>query len=161
MRKMGMIACVTGMLAAGALLPVGALAMMCDGCGPDGFGGPPGMSRHDGKHMEFMGKRLGLSDDQKAQIKEIFAAEKTAAEPLRKALDEGRQKLHQIAKTLPFDESAFRAQAAALEPTRLDMMVLRAKTHSQVQAVLTPEQRDKAEKLREMKPRKGKKRPGT
>lgn len=155
-----MIACVTGMLAAGALLPAGAMAMPGDGCGPDGFGGPPGMARHDGKHMEFMGRKLGLSDDQKAQVKQIFAAEKAAAEPLHKALAEGRQKLRQLAKAQPFDEAAFRAQATALEPTRIDMMVLRAKTHSQIQAILTPEQREKAEKLREMVPRKGKKRPG-
>lgn len=117
----------SAMLAATTLLTIQARA-------EDGAGGPPPAGEHKkgpegerpkpGDRLKQMREKLGLSDEQVTKLKAIFEAEAQEIKALRK--DGG-------------------------EPTpekREQMKAIREKTKAEVDAVLTPEQREKAEAMR-------------
>ena len=102
------------------------------------------------KHfLNRMAKELGLTADQKKQIGAILKAEQEQNAPTLKKLAEGRRQLDQAAEAATFDEAAVKALAANQAALMQEMMVSRARTRNQIHALLTPEQRDKAAKLRE------------
>lgn len=101
-----------------------------------------------GERMERMADILGLSAEQNEQVRSIRESEREAAAPLRQQLAENRAKLHAAADAQPFDEAAVRALAAEQAATRTELIVARARMQSRINAVLTFEQRQLAEKLR-------------
>ncbi len=109
-------------------------------------GGGRGMG--PGRHFARMAGELGLTAEQKGQIRTILDAEREKNEPLRKQLAENRDRLRKIAEKEPFDESGVRKLAADLEKTRVELVVSRTRAMNRVHALLTPEQREKARTLR-------------
>ncbi len=107
----------------------------CDGKGPNPY-------------MGKVGQVLGLSEAQQTQIQTILEAERTKAEPLRKQLQDSREQMRKLAQAETFDEAAVRALAAKKAEVNVELMVSRARTQNLVQAVLTPEQRELANKIR-------------
>jgi Spy/CpxP family protein refolding chaperone len=103
------------------------------------------------KHAAFA-KQLGLSSDQQAQIKTIIETTRKANEPLRKAVADNRKKARELAKAAPLDEAALRAAIAGGEAVRTDLAVARIKSQKQINAVLTPEQQEKARQLHKKSP---------
>jgi protein CpxP len=95
--------------------------------------------------------KLGLTDVQQAQVKAVFAANRQVVAPLRKTLVDGRKQLRQLVQATPFDEAAVRALAASQEATRTELIVARARVQNQMQAILTPDQRALAQKLRQQR----------
>lgn len=83
---------------------------------------------------------LGLTDEQKAQIKGIFQNHRTAAAPLVQQLRAQGKQLKTVIETAPVDEAAIRAQAAQVSTVKADLAVLRAHLIQDILGVLTPAQ---------------------
>ena len=163
--KKQLIAAITAAMLGGAGLAAPAIAQ--PGGGPGFFGDPAGMDApggrwgeapQPGKRVEMMARQLGLNETQKSKIKQIINEEQEAAKPLRAKLDESRKQLRPLVEAESFDDAAVRAQIAGDEGTRTELHLIHARAINRISAVLTPEQREKAKKLREGK--KGGKRPG-
>jgi protein CpxP len=101
-----------------------------------------------GPRQERMARVLDLSAEQQAKIEAIRQEEREKTAPLRRAQREFREKLRAAAAADPFDEAAVRALAAGQAATRTELIVARARTQNRILALLTPEQRTLAEKLR-------------
>lgn len=150
-RQLSIIALTAALIGGGTL---SAHAFM----GPDGECGGPraeGKMEH-GKRFGRMARELKLSDAQKEQVQAILKAEQEKNAPLREKLAENRKKLHEAAQAEKFDEAAVKALAATQADLQAQLIVSRARAHSQIHALLTPEQRELAKKLRpQMKGGKG------
>ncbi len=127
-----------------ALLLISAMVVFSQGRPQgQGQGGPPdggGFRRGPGPRDGMMFRDLNLSDEQKAQIKKIMD---TAAAGDRE-LHEKMRALHDSEPapfTAAFDEAAVRAAAEARAKIDVELQVSRARTMSQVAAILTEEQR--------------------
>jgi protein CpxP len=118
------------------------------GRGPDGEFGKRQGAMHQEKFVQRMTKVLKLSDAQQKEVKSLASAERVAAEPLMAQLREKRQQLRKIGESATFDEAAVRSIAAAMGEIRTELMVIRVKTRTQIQALLTPEQREVAKSLK-------------
>ena len=99
------------------------------------------------RHFDRMAEALDLTPEQREQIKAIQAAEREKVEPLRQQMQEGREQLRAVAEQQPFDEAAVRTLAAGQAEIRTEMIVSHARVRNQINALLTPEQREQAEKL--------------
>jgi protein CpxP len=103
---------------------------------------------HRGQRGEMftnrMGERLGLTDDQKAKVKEILEAEKTAVKPLTDELAETRRQLREATAEGRFDEAQVSALAEKQGQALAKLIVEKERVKSSIYAVLTPEQRTKA-----------------
>ena len=110
--------------------------------------------RGGGKQGPFEGRmaaKLNLSSEQQAQIKAIVETERERMAPLREQMREQRDQLQAAMKAQPFDENTLRQLAASQAEARTEMMVHRAQVRNQINAVLTEEQREQADKLRAAK----------
>ncbi len=114
--------------------------------GPRGFMGPGGPGRGPGGPGGIVpGLRgLDLTETQREQVKAAIDSHKTEFEAQAKAMQTARQALHAAVAADTFDEAAIRSKAADVAVVDADGAVLRAKVHSEVWALLTPEQQQKA-----------------
>ena len=101
---------------------------------------------HRGHHFW---KKLGLSDAQKNQVHAVLAEGRTKMQPLVQKLKEGREQLRTIVKSGQFDEEKVRAIAKGQSDIRTELMVEKTRVKSKIWAVLTPEQRARAEQMHE------------
>ena len=109
-----------------------------------------GHGRHGGWMLHGMSKQLGLTDAQQAQIKTIVQAEHAKIQPLMQQLRQNRQ-AQEASLTENFDETKAQAFAASQSQIMSGLMVERLRTKSQIYAVLTPEQRQKALELKQQR----------
>lgn len=105
-----------------------------------------GFGHHSGWMLKHMAKELNLTDAQQTQIKGIMADGKTRTKPLRQQLRQNEQAENANINGT-FNESQARAFAGKQAQIMSDLMVEKQRTRSQVYAVLTPEQRQKAQQL--------------
>jgi Spy/CpxP family protein refolding chaperone len=105
-----------------------------------------GFGRHSGWMLNRMSKELGLSEAQQTQIKSIMADGKTRMKPLIAQLRQNRQ-TESANSNGTFNENQARALATKQAGIMADLMVEKQRTRSQIFAVLTPEQRQKAQQL--------------
>jgi protein CpxP len=118
--------------------------------------GPATYDMRKERHFDRMAEALDLTPEQREQIKAIRAAEQDKVAPLKEQLRKGREQLRVAAEQQPFDEAAVRALAADQAEIRTEMIVSHARVKNQIHALLTPEQREKAEQMRSsMKERRG------
>jgi protein CpxP len=110
----------------------------------DGVRDGSGFGRHQGK----MARILDLNETQQQQIQAILEEEREKTAPLRQQMSEYRDQLRQLKQSETFDEAAVRALAGKKAEVSTELMVSRARTHNRIQALLTPDQRERAEKLR-------------
>lgn len=92
---------------------------------------------------------LDLTDTQKTQIKAIIEAEKPVVQPLLMQLAANRQELLKVSDNGQFNETQVQAIAAKQGQTMSQLIVEKERVKAQVYAVLTPEQRAKAKKMRD------------
>ncbi len=104
-------------------------------------------SRYGGWMLQRMTRELNLTGAQHAQIKNILETEKGKIQPLRQQLRQNR--LDQSGMTANFDEAQVRAYANKQAQIMADLTVEREHTKSQILAVLTPDQRQKALLMRQ------------
>ncbi len=130
----------------------------CDGpCNGRCDGPRDGKGQHGGRFLERMSKILDLTEAQQAGIKQVQAAEQEKTAALHEKNREIRQQLRQVEETKPFDENAVRVLAGQRGAIETELTIARARTHNQIDAILTTEQRELAAKLR---PEPGEKRKG-
>jgi Spy/CpxP family protein refolding chaperone len=105
-----------------------------------------GFGRHSGWMLKHMTKELNLTDAQQTQIKGIMTEEKSKIGPLRQQLRQNEQ-AQSTNINGSFNETQARAFAGKQAQLMTDLMVEKQRTRSQIFAVLTPEQRQKAQQL--------------
>ncbi len=103
---------------------------------------------HCGHHHHFF-KKLNLTDDQKKEMFAIRLDERAKMKPLFQKVGEGRKQIGDLVKSGKFDEAKVRAFAKGQSDIIADIIVEKVHMKSRMYAVLTPEQRTKAEQLRE------------
>ncbi len=102
-------------------------------------------------HGGFMGgpgfglplHQLNLTDEQRAQIKQIFQSEKPAIKPLMQQEMQSRQQLMQLITSGNFDQAKATAIATQAAQTHIQMQVEHAKIASQIYQLLNTEQKAK------------------
>lgn len=116
---------------------------------PDDFeGASAGRKMGHERHFTRMAEVLKLTDTQKEQVQSILKAEEKLVEPLREKLAENRKQLRQAAAAEAFEEGAVRTLAATQANLQTELILSRIKVRNQIHALLTPEQRELAGKLR-------------
>ena len=105
-----------------------------------------GFGRHNGFMLKHMAKQLNLTEAQKTQIKSIMTDEKTKIKPMMQQLRQNEQAENANVNGT-FDENQARTFANKQAQLMTDLIVEKERMRSQVYAVLTPEQRQKALQL--------------
>ena len=123
------ISAIATLIAAVSFSPLTALAHEHEGC-PD----------QAGRHEKMMENKLGLSDQQKKDMKELFTKHHAQNAPLMKQLQTERQALRDLIHGGAADDAAIRAQAAKIATIEADLDVQRAHMAKSMRALLTPEQ---------------------
>ncbi len=95
---------------------------------------------------------LGLSDEQKDDIFRIRYSDMPKLHEQQMIFRKARRTLHELAISGKFDSAEARASARQEADALYEMAMLRAAEESRIHAILTPEQREKAEKLRQSLP---------
>lgn len=116
------------------------------GAGPEGLGGPGPLG--GGMLRGMMGAALDLDDAQKEQIRSILEATRTSLQPVMEQLRQNREAAQAAVQA---GKSDAELQQIADEGGRLHAQIQGAmlKAHAKVWAVLTPQQKEKWNKLRE------------
>jgi len=147
------------MIAAGMLvaLSLAVPAMACPGGGD--CGGKPGVSGMKGMNgMQRMAQDLNLSDAQQQKIKQIRTDSHETMKAMRESMMANRdamQKLDPSAADFTAKSDKLAAEKGALVE---GMMKARAATQSEINAILTPEQRVKHAQLHKQRMEKRKQR---
>lgn len=102
------------------------------------------------QHLEYMAVALDLTDDQKKQLEAMGEKHWQTRQELRDKMQASRKELRDLGQSKDFDEAAFRAKAREQADLKTDMRAGHAKMKQAFFEVLTPQQREKAEKLWEM-----------
>ncbi len=110
--------------------------------GPGGHGGPFGPNM-----VEHLAKALDLTEAQQTQVKAIIDAARAADEPRHAKRDELHKQLEAATANGQFDETQVRAIASQQAQLMADTIVEHERTKSKIFAILTPEQRTKAEEM--------------
>jgi Spy/CpxP family protein refolding chaperone len=105
-----------------------------------------GFGRNNGWMLKHMAKQLNLTEAQQTQIKGIMADEKTKIKPMMQQLRQNQQ-AEDANVNGSFDENQARTFANKQAQLMTDLIVEKERMRSQVYAVLTPEQRQKALQL--------------
>lgn len=111
--------------------------------------GRGGRGQGGARQLARMAEKLELTETQREQVKTILSTERPAVEPHMKQLRETRQALKAASRTSPFDEAKVRELTAQQGQLLAAMMFEKERVFSQVYEVLTPEQRTKADTMRQ------------
>jgi protein CpxP len=107
--------------------------------GPMGPGLPFAVHESGMPHLPM--HLLKLSDEQEDRIYAILHAQEPAMRKLQRAAAKQREAMHALGDTVPFDERKAAALAQEAGTLHAETILQRTRTHAQVLAVLTPEQR--------------------
>lgn len=129
------------LLITGTIFVVAQKAMRHDG---QGYGHGRGL--HGGMGMFLRG--LDLTDEQKTKVKEIMDGSKAAVEPLMQQMKDNHIKIADLGKDGKYDQSQVEAIAAEQGNLTAKLIVEKGKAKAQVFAILTDEQKTKAEEMR-------------
>jgi len=106
-----------------------------------------------GGRLRARAKELDLTDEQKAEIREIVKSHAEEIKAAKEAVEAKRQALRDLVRADKVDESAIRKAADELGTAIGNGAVLRAKVRAEIREVLTEEQRAKADEM-QAEPRK-------
>ena len=93
-------------------------------------------------------RQLDLTEEQRAQVRQVMDSHRDELRAVGEKLRAAHKAQQSAVTAAQFDEQAVRAQAADLATLTADAAVLQAKLHSEVFAVLTPDQQAKAAELK-------------
>jgi protein CpxP len=139
------------------LLATGWTAMAANGAGRNGADGATwGKGRFCRMNvprdpMARLVDKLDLSAAQQQQVEKLLADHREQADKLHDQMVDARRKLHQAMNPKTFDEKALRQAAAEKAKIQTELMVGKARTHSQIYALLTPEQKELADLARNLR----------
>jgi protein CpxP len=120
--------------------------------GPGGgggfFGGPGGFGRGGfGGPMALL-RQLDLTDEQRTQVRQVMEGHRDELRAIGERVMAAHRAQEDAVTAPQFDEQVIRTKAAELAAVEADAAVLQAKVHSEVFALLTPEQQAKAAELK-------------
>ncbi len=98
-------------------------------------------------HFALRLKQLGVTADQKAEVKTILRKYQPTVGPLIKEVVTERRALRDAIHAETIDETAIRAQAAKVASLESDLAVQRAHVSHDIRAVLTPAQLQKVKQM--------------
>ena len=131
-----------------AILSLGAIFIFAQkGDKKDGFGG--GGRGFGERGFMRMAEKLNLSDEQKTQLKTILDDSKTRVQPLMESLKSNHEQAENLGTDGTFNEEQVNQIAAAQAETTKQLFIEKEKTKSQIFAILTPEQRVEAAKMKD------------
>jgi Spy/CpxP family protein refolding chaperone len=111
----------------------------------DGFGG-----RGFGERgFMRMAEKLNLSDAQKTQVKTILDDSKTRVQPLMESLKTNHEQAENLGTDGTFNEEQVNQIATAQAETTRQLFIEKERTKAQIFAILTPEQRVEAAKMKD------------
>lgn len=112
--------------------------------------GPYGRKRGwgPGRGFERIARALDLTPTQQEKIRGIVQDEREKARPLHEKLADARRKIREAATAEPLDETTVRSLAAEQAKARADLIVSHARMRESIRALLTPEQRERADTMR-------------
>lgn len=123
------------------------------GCGQNGWFG--GQNRWFGGHRQGRGgmvaEIIGLSEEQEEQIEAIREEERVGNEALREKLWDYNDQMREMTDAGTFDEKAVRSIAEEKAEIQVEMAVAKARMHSRIHAIMTPEQQELARKFRSVR----------
>lgn len=135
-------------LAVAAALTLAGAGLLAGRLSADAF---PHGSRADHAPRIFarIARALDLSDDQKIQIKNVLKAHAPEIEAQMQAGANARRALHDAVVAQPADEASIRALAQELGRVQGDGAVLFARIRTEIDPILTSDQRQKIQTFRE------------
>ena len=109
-----------------------------------------GWHGHGQHHMAWMAKELNLTDAQKQQVKTIMQSDRATMRPVMQQLAENRKAMLAATANGAFDQAKVQAIANQQSQAMAQLMVQKATIQHQIYTqVLTPDQRAKADQMRE------------
>lgn len=109
-----------------------------------------GWRAHRRAGMERIARELNLTDAQKAQIKEMFQAQRATTQPLKQQMAQNRLALLNATSGGAFDQAKVQALANQQAQLAAQLQVLKTQLRSQIyNQVLTPDQKAKADQFRQ------------
>jgi Spy/CpxP family protein refolding chaperone len=97
-------------------------------------------------HMQFLSKKLNLSDEQKSQMKAIMQKERPALRPLLEQQHQLDLQLRQYAEG-SFDEAQVRALATKKAQIQAQLTVEETRVHNQMYQMLTSDQQSQLKQM--------------
>ncbi|MGH9350490.1 MAG: Spy/CpxP family protein refolding chaperone [Vicinamibacterales bacterium] len=95
--------------------------------------------------------QLELSEAQREQVREVMQRHRDQMQEAGRRLREAHQAQRAAVEAVPLNEGLIRSTSQTLATAQTDMALLRARIHSDVWSLLTPEQQQKAKELREQR----------
>ena len=96
-----------------------------------------------------MARALDLTDAQRSQVRSILKNHAPQIEAQARAVIAARRALHDAVLAQPMDEAAIRSRALDLGNAHAEGAVLFARIHAEIAPILTQDQKDKLQQLRE------------
>lgn len=132
----------------------GAVLVLIAGLGASVWaqGDAPGRPRRFGPGPRFHGLReLDLSDAQREQVRAVMQGHREEMQAAGKRLHDAHENQRAAIETVPVNEALVRSTSQTLGEAQTEMALLRARIHSEVWSLLTPEQQQKAKELKEQR----------
>jgi Spy/CpxP family protein refolding chaperone len=111
---------------------------------------PPPMHGHEfgmgGHMMEFMAKKLNLTDEQKTQMKAVFEKERPTIKPLMLQEHQIDLQLRQYVEGA-FDQAKVQALAAQKAQIQAQLTVQETRIHNELYQLLTPDQQSQVKQM--------------
>jgi protein CpxP len=129
--------------ALGALLAGG--AVYAQGPGPGGPGRGPGGFGRGGGGLAL--RALNLTDAQREQVRTLTQQHREQNRAVADKMRAAMEAQQNAVQTIPVDEALIRSTTQELAEAQTEMALQRARLHSEILALLTPEQQAEAKKL--------------
>lgn len=102
--------------------------------------------------------QLGLTDAQREQVRGVMDRHRGEMQEAGKRMHDAHEAQRAAAETVPVNEGLIRSTTQTLANSQTDMAILRARIHSDVWSLLTPEQQQKAKELKAQRETRAKER---
>ena len=114
-----------------------------------GLGGPRGRGAGPGEFGAApLLRGLNLTDAQQQQVRQLAAQMRTQSSSLVEQVRKAEQARRDAMEAVPVDEGRIRSAMQQLGQVQTELAIMQARFHSDVYALLTPEQQEQAQKLR-------------
>lgn len=112
---------------------------------------PYGDDRHHHRHhkMEHILEKLDLDDAQKAQVKQLRASLKEQMKPNYEQLEALHREKREVMQADVLDEGRLRDLMVREAQVKADGVIAKQNTHRQMMELLTPEQTEKLEAMKQ------------
>lgn len=141
----------SGIVPAAALtiaLVAGGTSLFAQGPGFGGFRGRGPGAALGGPGVGLPLGQLELTDAQRQQIRQLVQQRRNEMRPLVEHLRTAAEARRQAVTAIPVDEARIRAATQELAQVQADVAVQQARLQSEIVALLTPEQQQRAQQLR-------------